>query len=400
MSRIPFLSDRKSTTPPGAPSISPSITSLIVHSLSVGFLVWSISIFLASPSLNVVFTTNTEDYDRFRDTFSRQIENPFYRPGSNEQWEGGFLAYRIAIPFISHYLGLNAWGGVVTIWLAGLITIALIYFNLRTRGVSSELAFWSVLGLGFTPVLQGSHTYLGYPDAFSWLLTAILMLSKAPTLWAILTFVGLFNDERTLITLPLALAVLLFDQRASLLRTLYHAWRYIAAIILGVGVAYLVRQGIQQGYIGDSPVLGNALPYSDFPSPITAYHIIGMLLAFKLFWCLPLISAINDRCARPFWVIILLYCASFSYILTYVGDYWRSLACFYPIFILSILTLSSPNLTFSFRAQNLVKYLAIFMMLLPQIEQMGNHIRWLRPLPISVMEWYQGASFLRSIFDQ
>jgi hypothetical protein len=322
-----------------------------------------------------------------------QVEDPFFRPPPTSA--ANFLAYRILVPVVANLFGLSAWSGVGLIWFAGFVTLGLIYSYLIKKGLDRKLAFWLVLGFATTSMMQGSLIYIGYPDAVSWLLVALCIYWAKPLLWAPLTFLGLFNDERFLVALPLALAVVLFDQRTDMRRLFSSTVPFALAVFVGTSCALLVRYGIKTGFIGDAPVIGSDLPTSpNFPWLLSRFHVAGLILSFGLLWILPLLAVWFDKQARVYWTLIVVYCVIAVYVTAYVADFWRSLAALYPLFMLSLMALWDA------KYQGLNKLLPILVtikLVLPQIEEMGNQIRWLRPLPVSVLEWYQGESILHRL---
>jgi hypothetical protein len=372
----------------------------VATSLAVGVLCWCVSIFLASPVwLQALYYTphSSQFGNRFHDVFVKQVANPLYRPTDevNEAWTdaGDFLAYRIFVPCVAWLLGMGEWGGVAIIWLSGLLAAAVLYDLLVGEGVDSRLAVWFLLALGTTPFLQGSHVYVGFPDSVAWCCIAIMMRVKSPALWGLVTFIGLFNDERLCIALPLACAVAFYRDRANVRLIVRRAMPCVFGVAGGIVLAIAVRYGIKTGFIGNAPLVGNELPAAGGRYPWDTFHTVSLMSSYAVLWVLPLIAAVRDQSARIFWSFVAAYSALAVFVTTYAFDFWRGLGAIYPLFVLSFLVLSQiqwPSL------RKTMMGLTLLMLLRPQFFSTGT-VKLLRPLPIALYELYRGESVLTDL---
>lgn len=355
----------------------------------IGTLVVCLSLFLASPSISslVAAFAGAQTDTRF-DVFAAQVENPFVRVAGSE-----FLSFRILLPGALNILRMPAWFGLIAVAIAGIALIALLVRLLDAAAFDRRTSVAFAVGIACTPVLQGSHFYIGYPDTISWLILAVLMTARSPIMWAALIAAGMFNDERLIIGVPLALLVLLRNHRSELHALLRRALPYAVATGFALGLTYLIREGIRTGTIGGAPV-ASALPQGHdhlLPHFGTA-QALGVLFAFTALWAVLGFAVARDfPSARTFWVATLAYVALASYATAWAADLWRGLAALFPAFVLAVLVLRERDPALATRSVSLA---AVVMVLMPQIEQMGAFIRWMRPLPIAWVEWRQDASIL------
>lgn len=371
-----------------------------LKAIAVGSVCWLASVLIAGPSLNVVFNPGDGpgDYNRFRDTFSRQIEDPFFRP-LDERWEGGFLASRILVPVVAKTLGLGSWEAVGLIWASGLLALVLVFAYLASR-IGDRNALFLTLALSMTAFTQASHTYIGYPDAVSHLLVMAMIVWPSPLTWFSGVLLGMFNDERLVVSLPLALALVLHSKREVPLQLVRAAMPCAVAAAGALLIAWLVRHGIITGAIGGRPVEGPMYPKTlAFGEYGLAFYLWGLLFSFGLLWLVPLRSAWvlrmgSDAAARWYWSAVGAYTVLGVLACSFTGDFWRSLASLFPVFLLTAIFLDE------FDAPAVRRWgppLVIVMALLPKLEQMGPNVRWLRPLPVGIYEYRVGESILSVI---
>lgn len=333
---------------------------------AAGLAAWACSLFLAAPNLRIY--AHPETYHQRYDLFVRQVANPFVRAGG--EWDGDFMGYRILVPLLSHLAGVPAWAGLGLIWLAGLATLGLVFWWLE-RHTSRRTAWFATMGLALTPLVQSSHIYLGYADSVGWLIVMALIVWPSPAAWAIGTVAMLFNDERGVIALPFALAVVVFEKR--------HDWPAVVrtgvplggAVVAGVIVALAGRLAIASGLIGGAPLADGILPIGAGFDRLYLVHVAGLILALKAFWVLVAVAF----SARVF-------------------DFWRSLAVLFPCALLALRLLHIDRAP---RLGRVLPVLTLLMIAMPQLEQMNQSIRWLRPLPVAVYEWRTDVSVADSL---
>lgn len=348
---------------------------------------WALSLMLAAPNLRI--HSQPETYDRRYDLFAQQILNPFVRAGG--EWEGDFMAYRILIPVLAHLTGLPAWAAVGVIWLAGLATLSLVFLWLAEH-TSTRTAWLGTLAVALTPVIEASHTYLGYPDSVSWLIVMTLILRPSPVLWAFGTVALAFNDERGLVALPLAVAAVLFEKRHDWAALVRAGLPLGAGVMAGVAAAGAARLAIATGTIGGAPVPEGVLPLGyGFDAPSLA-HIAGLLLSWKALWWLPIAAvpiAWRELNARRYWLAVATAMVVTIVVCGRPFDFWRGLAVLFPCVLLALRLLHEQR---PLALPRVLPILALLMVALPQLEQMNTRVRWLRPLPVAVYEWQMDVS--------
>lgn len=357
------------------------------RALAAGAAAWAASFFLAAPNFRILADPLT--YPQRYELFQYQVADPFVRYMG--PWDGDFMAYRIAVPLLLHLLHLPAWVGVALIWLAGALLLGIIHACIE-RKTTSRTAWLATLGLAVTPLVEGSNIYVGYPDTVSWLCAAALLRWRSPGVWAASAFVMMFNDERGVLALPLVFAALHYAQRHDRPTLLGRGLTTAAAIAAGMAGAFAVRWAIATGTLGGAPVVGGIFPPSTGFDTVVLAHVAGLALALKAFWALPVWAAsvaARDSGARLYWCGVALYTAVAIALSGQVFDFWRSLGWLFPLVMIAVFTLHD------YRPQGLRVALPVLtglMLLLPQLEQMNTHIRWLRPLPLALYEWRTGTS--------
>lgn len=372
----------------------------IARASTVGLGCFFVSLLLASPSWlqATTYVPNSARYgNRFHDVFAKQVADPFYRPTHeiNKAWKdaGDFLAYRIFVPLVARGLGLGIWGGVALIWMAGVVAAALVYDFLVEHDIPNQAATLFVLSLGTTPFLQGSHIYLGFPDAVAWCCVAAMMRFRSPSVWGLLTFIGLFNDERMLLAIPLAYAAAFHGTRHDVLRWPRLAIPFVLAVLGGIAAALVVRYGIRTGFIGGAPLTGPELPPTGGKFPWGRAQTFSVLSSYAFFWALPLAALALDRLNRLFWGLVVAYAALAVYVSHYAFDFWRSLGAIYPLFVLSFLVLARVGMR---RGKTLLLVLTASMLLRPQC-YCAVTVRLLRPLPLALYELWRGESVIEPL---
>jgi hypothetical protein len=359
---------------------------------AAGLAAWACSLFLAAPNLRIY--AHPETYHQRYDLFVRQVANPFVRAGG--EWDGDFMGYRILVPLLSHVAGVPAWAGLGLIWLAGLATLGLVFWWLE-RHTSRRTAWLATMGLAMTPLVQSSHIYLGYADSVGWLIVMALIVWPSPAAWAIGTVAMLFNDERGIIALPFALAVVVFEKR--------HDWPAVVragvplgtAVVAGVIVALAGRLAIASGLIGGAPLADGILPIGAGFDRLYLAHVAGLILALKAFWVLVAWAAAvawREDEARRYWILLALYVLVAVAVSARVFDFWRSLAALFPGALLALRLLHIDRAR---RLGRVLPVLTLLMIAMPQLEQMNQAIRWLRPLPVAVYEWRADVSVADSL---
>ncbi|MDP1572158.1 MAG: hypothetical protein Q8L86_19345 [Vicinamibacterales bacterium] len=357
------------------------------RALAAGAIAWAIGLAVAAPNLRILADPVT--YPQRYDLVARQVADPFVRAGG--VWDGDFMAYRILVPGAIHLTGLPAWTAVAAIWFAGLLTLALVWVYLATY-TTHRTAWLKTIGLACTPLIQGSHIYVGYPDAVGWLIVMALALRPPAAWWGVGACLVMFNDERGLVALPFALALALYDERHDVPALISAARPIAAAVAAGLAAALVLRWIIATGLLGGAPVPEGLLPRGPGFDSLSPFHLAGLALAFKAYWVLVAwagVVAATERTARPYWLAVASVTLVAIAACGQVFDFWRGLATLFPLVLLAARVLHDHHPPALARA---LPALTLAMVALPQLEQMNEQIRWLRPLPLALYEWRTGAS--------
>lgn len=369
------------------------------QSALVGCLCSLISISLAGPDLYTYLLMMTHDssgYSRYYDTFVPQVSDIFFRPVDNN-WHGGFLGYRILIPLLAKIFGLGPVGAVGLIWLAGWASLSLVYRYLA-KITNARTAFFFTLGLSLTSMGWGSHSYLGYPDAVSWLLIMTMLVHPSWVIWLICPLLALFNDERMIVSIPFILAILLYKDRDDLFLILKKSLFYLSGTVLAIAIGYLGREAIRVGFIGNHPIMDPIYPTSGIGAYQLRFYIEGLLISFGALWILPLAAVFTQprdtKRSRAYWLGLFIYSLSAIIFCAFPLDFCRSLACIFPFFILCIIRIyqSSPK-----SANQLLLWICLFMLVTPKLDQVGGTILWVRPLPVGIFEYQTKRSLFTRI---
>lgn len=372
---------------------------LMSQCLIVGFLCSFVAINTAGPDLYtyMLMMADSPGYSRYYDTFVPQVFDPFFRPSDNN-WHGGFLGYRILIPVLAKTFFLGPVGAVGLIWLAGLASLSLVYLYLL-KITDTRTAFLFTLGLSMTSMGWGSHSYLGYPDAVSWLLIMIMLVYPNWGVWFICTLLAMFNDERMIVSVPFVLAILMFKDRKDSFLILKKSLLYLLSTFLAVAIGYLGREAIRSGLIGNHPIMDPIYPPWAIGTYQLRFFIIGLLSSFGFFWLLPFVAALytrnkEDKKSRVYWVGLTFYTILAIVICALPYDFCRSLACIFPVFLLCVIQIYQCNPKLIYK---ILPWLCLFIFLTPKLDQVGELILWNRPIIIGIFEYKTKQSVFNRI---
>jgi hypothetical protein len=304
-----------------------------------------------------------------------------------------YLALRILVPSLAHLIGLRGVQGLAIIYLANVATLAFIYL-LLIRYFKPVVSFYGTLGLGLTVVCQGSNLYPGCADSVTNLLLVLLLYRPCPLLFFAVPILGLINDERFLLGIPL---VFLFDvalkpRPAWLHRTLQNLVACAAGVIVGYGVRY----SLIHGWFG-RPVQHPVYPHLTilmWGSPLS--WAAAWFGSFRAWWIVPVLAWLTcrkrmDRAAVGF---IVAYLCVGMIAATMIADIWRSMGQLFPAFLLCAILICRFDEPLSAVT---LKSVALLNVLLPTLIVTGSYIGWTRPFPVSVVEYLAGESLVRAL---
>jgi hypothetical protein len=361
-----------------------------VTAVVVGAILYSFSLLLAAPSLNVALHVYK---DSRLQVFAAQSQNPLYRPV-----QAPFLAYRVLTPFIAYTLGLRGYEALVVILLANLTSVILLFAVLR-QTLDVRFSFLVTTAISLSVTVQASHVYLGYPDAVSNLLLLAVMTSPGALVWLLAPALGLLNDERILIGFPL---VMLFQyrsdrsdrsdgERCAVRRLLKSTLAAGVGIALAVGARMLITDAVLRGYTGPIYPISGLFEHGTWLT-----RTIGWAGSFRALWLLPfacLFFSLKMRRpteVRSWSAALILVCAA-AVATTAVADIWRSMGQVFPVFVLACAWLHANQRGW---LERWMPRVVLAQIVIPVVDAMGPFVRWVRPLPVSVLELVLGKSVL------
>ena len=215
--------------------------------LFVGTGIWLFGIFIKFPQglLTTSFFPRLDDYLKL-------CANPFARDVNS------ILAYRISIPILAWALQLPP---IVCTFLPILFLImsyAVVFHVISKRTGDKRFALLIVAGLSLTFFAHWTSRWLGDPDSFSHLFSALALVFSNPFLLALSCIFGTLGDERWLFSVPF----LLYWHASN------HAeigkFNWTAATRAGIGIAagfmfvLLIRHALTIGWLGPGIVEPNA----------------------------------------------------------------------------------------------------------------------------------------------
>ena len=200
---------------------------------------WVFGIFLKFPQ----GLLTASDFPRLED-YLKLCANPLTRDIAP------ILAYRISVPIIARAFHLPP---AICTYLPIFFLIfsyAIIFHVVLKRTADKRFSILVIAGLSLTFFAHWTNRWLGFPDSFSHLASALALISSNPFLLALCCVFGTLNDERWLFSVPF----LLFWHGSN------HAKAGIssstvtmhAGIGLAVGILFvlLIRHALTIGWLG------------------------------------------------------------------------------------------------------------------------------------------------------
>lgn len=207
---------------------------------------------------------------------------------------GNYVGFRILTPVISYLLGLRGQLVIVTNLMFASALLVLVYLYFRKVAPEPGDAFKSAAVMAFSLVTLTTVYFGGYTDSATYLIVFLMWWNrKRPWLFYALFLLGMINRECMLFLVPWFI-FLRWQTRRRLWPTLIES-----AIGLGaaLGLYYLVRLWIAS----QGPVTFRVLYYLDplkedwthWLERSYPYTGLGAFSAFKLFWIIPVLAAID-----------------------------------------------------------------------------------------------------------
>lgn len=349
--------------------------------LVVGFFLNVCSFILYAPPLFL----NAVPDSRILDVV-RMAEHPFRRD-LNEP----ILYFRLTLPVLAHILGLRA------IWSVYLLQVLFNWaflsalFAVFASRISRKAGLVATACFAFSQAAQTGNAWLGVQDPVTNLSVCVLMLSVGTWVSGV-TMAGLLADERAVLALPFVILWHWVGEDPEGPPQNRRALRALTTFALGAAGAFVIRQALRAGlmgpgvpeptvYKGIAANIGSPLRQV-FDYPLSA--LFAPVFAFKFLWILPafvLTRVFVPRVRVLVWLTLVALGAG-TLIVTFGGDWTRSVAFMFPAFVwmVPVLVKETPV------ARNVLLLVLAGMLLSPQVFVDPTRGGWIRPLPVVLLQ--------------
>ena len=279
------------------------------------------------------------------DVYVRQINEPFKLHNNDPESHESKMVFRFSVPLLMRVLRLPPVTVFIVQFLVGalmvLFSIRLIFKITGDRTVTSLLIIGTSCIYFGCAYLMDVHAFF---DAFSYAILIAMMVSYNPLVLSALVVISGFNDERSIIALPIIALWQIWRDRDVMrqyeVRALVAdllANRAVWGLMAGVMLYGLIRLTLAHqfnlvthgGYVGPSVIVLNA-------NRMTIGG--GLLSGLESFWVLVLTFVLLCVARKNYLVMWLLLLAILPISLgaLMVGDVTRSIAYVGPVFILCL----------------------------------------------------------------
>ena len=381
-----------------------------LHCFFVGLISWLLSFFLYSPRF-ILFLGKDSGTTR-RDNLLLQCIDPFTRHLIGV--ERHQLYTRILQPSIANLLGwcgerrdfLALLGSPGIAYSALIFTLSFVYCALR-KYFCKGLSIAGTFAISTSMVTQWTNTHWGHPDSLTFLPISILLLKRNYFFIVFCTFIGSFNDERFILSIPfLLLWWHITDQKEGQKLNLYKS---IFAFGIGILILFLFKFALINGYIGPGIEKEHSLFISllnDYFLPIVLnpskwpQFIFLIFLGFRWLWILPLVAL--TICVRHKKIIIfyslLIPILLSSLVIAINADIGRSISFCYPLIPVSMLIIKDIGKWSNEKLIYFLNFILMFNILTPAAKVFyvppnwwkTNPLEWSSPalpLPLNIWRW-------------
>ena len=294
--------------------------------------------------LHRVAIAKTEVHEIYN-VYVKQINEPFKLHNSDPDSHESKMVFRLTVPLLMRALRLPPVAVFIVQFFVGVLmtvlSIRLIYKTVNDRTITLMLV------LGMSCIYFGcaylTDVYAMF-DAFSYAILIATMLSLNPYMLCGLVVVGGFNDERTIIALPLVVLWQIWRDR-DLLRdysvrefladTIANraVWGITAGVVLYLAIRLILAHHFDLvthgGYVGPGVIVLNAFRFTIG---------VGLLSGLESFWSFVLAFVLLCVSRKSYLVmsLLLLSIIPISFGALMVGDVTRSIAYIAPVFILCL----------------------------------------------------------------
>ncbi|HZM85932.1 MAG TPA: hypothetical protein VFF31_05170 [Blastocatellia bacterium] len=256
------------------------------------------------------------------------------------------LAYRITVPTIAWALKLSPTMCTLLPIVFLIAAYGVLLFVIWKRTGDGRFSIMIVAGLSLTFFAHWTNRWLGYPDSFSHLCSALGLLSSNPLILALICILGTLNDERWVFSVPFLLYWHGSSHAKAGIINWIDATRAGAGLGIGILCVLLVRHALTVGWLGPgviepdvykimrSSLLDRFRPYN------STWFLFGLniFMGFGWYWVagirfikLQLLSS----CSRLWGVFLALSVFATSLLTIAVEDVSRSVAFLYLIIIIA-----------------------------------------------------------------
>lgn len=367
-----------------------------VHAALVwAFIAWGLTLFLYSPAFWLPWMGGAESPSRI-DDFIRLCQNPFAR-----DLHEPVLAYRITTPMLAWLLGLRGFSGIILQYAAVIGTLALVFLAMSRR-TDRTTAVWTTLGVAVSYTIIWTNTAPGVPDAVTHMAVAILLFSRNPFLTAVMTVMGILNDERFVLAIPFILCW--HGNRDSLIALVLSSSRQGLGFLAGLAIAVCIRWAMSAGWMGP----GIELPavYESIAGigerPALRPHLgwlnyfANIIMAYRELWLVFILAALSKTNLMtrvvPAVALVLVIISS-----SVVADVSRSIGFAFPAFLLAVQDL------YKWRPERrkLLSWLVVCCIITPGFHIQGEpgvtNVQVHYPLPVSLWRAWTGKDVLSAI---
>src|SRR5262249_369934 len=251
--------------------------------LFVGAGTWLFGVFVKFP--HGLLTTS--DFPRLED-YLKLCANPFARDVTPY-----YLAYRISVPIIAWAFHLPPLICTFLPILFLIFSYGILFYVIFKHTGDKRFSVLVVAGLSLTFFAHWTNRWLGYPDSFSHLASALALISSNPFLLSLGCLFGTLNDERWVFSVPF----LLFWHGSNYARAAI--FNSVAATRAGIGLAtgilsvLLVRHALNVGWLGPGIAEPNAylktmrytlLDHFGPPNSTWPLFAINIFMGFGWYW--------------------------------------------------------------------------------------------------------------------
>ena len=223
--------------------------------LFAGVATWLFGMFVKFPQ----GLLTASDFPRLED-YLKLCANPLTRDIAP------ILAYRISVPIIAWAFHLPP---VICTYLPILFLIfsyAIIFYVVLEHTADRRFSILVVAGLSLTFFAHWTNRWLGFPDSFSHLVSALALISSNPFLLALCCAFGTLNDERWLFSVPFLLFWHCSNHAKDGTFSSRAATRAGIGLAVGILLVLLVRHALTIGWLG--PGIAEPDVYKAMPSAL------------------------------------------------------------------------------------------------------------------------------------